>query len=99
MALKNANLFHFTAEDKFLKEGFMVPGFPIRVEPTPGLSGTGRIVAMSPENMWLGVDLEHEEEEIDVWYEKKDDAVLSRIRFKRGVQVGFPDEVAQFLAA
>jgi hypothetical protein len=99
MALKNANLFHFTTEDTFLKNGFNVPGFPIRVEPTPGLSGTGRIVGMSPANMWLGVDLEHEEEDIDVWYEKKDDAVLSRTRFKRGVQIGFPDEVVQFLAA
>lgn len=99
MALKNANLFHFTAEESMLKNGFNVPGFAIRVEPTPGLSGTNRIVAVSPSNMYLGVDLEHEEEELDMWYEKKDDALLSRIRFKRGVQIGFPDEVTQFLLA
>lgn len=99
MALKNANLFHFTAESDMLESGFNVPGFAIRVEPTPGLSGTNRIVALAPSNMYLGVDLEHEEEELDMWYEKKDDALLSRIRFKRGVQIGFPDEVTQFLLA
>lgn len=99
MALKNANLYHFTSEESMLRNGFNVPGFDIRVEPTPGLSGTGRIVVASPNNMWMGTDLENEQEEIDMWYEKKDDALLSRIRFKMGTQFSFPSEVTQFTGA
>lgn len=99
MALHAANMYHYKTEGDDLRDGFILPGTGVKVLPTPGLTGTNRIYHIQPKNMYLGTDLMNEEEEMDMWYEKKDDAVLSRIRFRRGWQIGFPSEVTQWLGA
>lgn len=99
MALKNANLFHYAPEADWLEKGFNVPGFPITIKPTPGLSGTGRMFVLQPKNMWLGTDKENEWEEFEFWFSKDDDLLKFKARWKIGVQIGFPDEVAQYASA
>lgn len=99
VALANANLFHFVPSDNDLRNGFDVPGFPVRIKPTPGLSGTGRMFAIQPKNMWLGTDLENEWEQFKMWFSDDDDMLKFKARWKMGVQIGFPDQVTQFQAA
>lgn len=99
MALKNANLFHFVPSESDLRDGFNIPGFPIKIKPTPGLSGTGRMFVAQAKNLWLGTDIENEWEEFKFWFSEDDDKLKFKARWRIGVQIGFPDEIAQFTAA
>lgn len=99
MALKNANQFHFTVNENDLRNGFSLPGFPIKVRPTPGLSGTGRMYVIQPKNLWLGTDLENEWEQFKMWFSDDDDKLKFKARWRIGVQVGYPDEITQFQSA
>ena len=45
------------------------------------------------------IDFDYDEEEFDMWYEKKDDKVYYRVKFKRGLQVAYPNEIVEFTLA
>jgi len=64
-----------------------------------GLDGTDRMFLGTQENFFLGFDLQNDEEEFDMWYDKKDDKVYYRVKFKRGLQVAYPDEIVEFTLA
>jgi hypothetical protein len=64
-----------------------------------GLDGTDRMFLGTQENFFLGFDLQNDEEEFDMWYEKKDDKVYYRVKFKRGLQVAYPNEIVEFTLA
>ncbi len=56
-----------------------------------GLSiGSNLIVWTVPENLLLGTNLVTPGSDMDVWYEKKDEKVYWRIRFKMGVEILHP---------
>lgn len=101
IALKNANLYHFAPSANDLREGFYVPGLPlnIKVMPTPGLTGTNRMFVIQAKNMVLGTDLENEWEQYKMWFSDDDDKLKFYARWKEGVQIVFPSEVAQYAAA
>tara|TARA_R110001632_G_scaffold70241_3_gene163721 strand:+ start:4504 stop:5436 length:933 start_codon:yes stop_codon:yes gene_type:complete len=61
-----------------------------------GLDGTDRMFLGTQENFFLGFDLQNDEEEFDMWYDKKDDKVYYRVKFKRGLQVAYPNEIVEF---
>lgn len=61
-----------------------------------GLDGTNRMFLGTKENFVLGFDLQNDEEEFDMFYEKKDDKVYYRVKFKRGLQVAYPSEIVEF---
>jgi hypothetical protein len=46
--------------------------------------------------MFLGVDLENEEEEFKFWYSEDFDLVRFKYRFKMGVQVSQVQEIVKF---
>lgn len=94
-AMKAANLYHFTAPANAQGE-FEVYGTGIKVVPCPGLNGKDKAYAMRTTNMWLGVDLESEEEDLKVWYSEDYDVVNARLKFKMGVQVGILTEIVKF---
>lgn len=96
MALKNANLFHYTYDGKADSE-FYLPGTPIKVVATPGLNSTNKIYAMRLSNMFLGTDLLNEEERFELFYAKEADQVRFVSEFKMGVNVAFLDEIASFI--
>lgn len=94
-AMKAANLYHFTAPANAQGE-FEVYGTGIKVVPCPGLNGKDKAYAMRTTNMWLGVDLESEAEDLKVWYSEDYDVVNARLKFKMGVQVGILTEIVKF---
>jgi hypothetical protein len=75
---------------------FTLLGTNVKVVPTPGLNGTNKVYAMRTSNMFLGVDLENEEEELKVWYSMDYDTVYMRMKFKLGTQIGITTEVVKF---
>jgi hypothetical protein len=95
IALKNANMFHYTVDVKADNE-FILPGTTIKVVAVQGLNGTNKIYAMRLSNLFLGTDLLNEEEKWEVFYAKESDQVRFVAEFKMGVNIAFPDEVVKF---
>lgn len=94
-ALINANLFNFIPSADSLGEYFL-HGTNVKVVPVPGLNGTNAIYALRTSNMFLGCDLEGEDEEMNVWYSQDYDTVYMRMKFKLGVQVSQTAEIVKF---
>ena len=95
IALKNANMYHYTADVKSDSE-FVLPGTMIKVVAVQGLNGTNKIYAMRLSNLFLGVDLIDEQEKFSIFYAVEADQVRYVCEFKMGVNVAFPDEVTKF---
>lgn len=100
-----ANLYHF--DPGAPKDELILPGTDTRVIKVNGLNSAtmsvtsggsttvyeNLIVAADPQNLVYGYDIEGSERDFDVWYEKKDDAILFRMQTNIGSQVAIPSEV------
>ncbi len=95
IALKNANMFHYTVDVKADNE-FVLPGTTIKVIAVQGLNGTNDILAGRLSNFFLGTDLLNEEEKFEIFYAKEADQVRFVSEFKMGVNFAFPDELVKF---
>lgn len=95
IALKNANMYHYTADVKADSE-FVLPGTMIKVVAVQGLNGTNKIYAIRLSNLFLGTDLLDEQEKFEIFYARESDQVRYVCEFKMGVNVAFPDEVTKF---
>jgi hypothetical protein len=73
-----------------------VPGKNVKVVGVHGLDNTGRAFLGKMDNFFLGVDLENEDEEFKMWYSQDDDNIKYSVKFKRGVQVAYPNEIVEF---
>jgi hypothetical protein len=95
IALTNANLFNYTAVDNALGEMF-IHGTNVKVISCPGLNNVNAIYALQDANMFLGVDLQGEEETFKFWYSEDFDLVRFKMEFKYGVQVSQVAEIVKF---
>lgn len=95
LALTNANLFNFIATDNALGQ-MKIHGTNVNIVSTPGLTGTNAIYALRDSNMFLGCDLESEQEDFKFWYSLDFDTVRFKYRTKLGVQVSQVQEIVKF---
>jgi ribosomal protein L18E len=95
VALKTANQFHYTVDQKANGE-FILPGTTIKVIAVQGLNGTNDIVAARISNLFIGTDLLNEEERFEIFFAKEADQVRFVSEFKMGVNFAFPDEIVKF---
>jgi len=95
LALTNANLFNFIATDNALGQ-MKIHGTNVNIVSTPGLTSTNAIYALRDSNMFLGVDLENEQEDFKFWYSEDFDLVRFKYRTKLGVQVSQVQEIVKF---
>jgi len=96
--LNAKNLYHVDATS-WANYSVSIPGKNVTLVGVVGLDGTDRMFLGTQENFFLGFDLTNDEEEFDMWYEKKDDKVYYRVKFKRGLQVAYPNEIVEFTLA
>lgn len=96
--LNAKNLFNVDATS-WANYSVSIPGKNITLVGVVGLDGTDRMFLGTQENFFLGFDLQNDEEKFDMWYEKKDDKVYYRVKFKRGLQVAYPNEIVEFTLA
>lgn len=99
-AYVDANLFHYNpgTENNAPAAEFKVPGTSYSVIPVHGLTGTADVYAFRMSNIFLGVDLQGEEDNFEMWYSQDDRNVKFSASFKMGIQFAFPDEIVKFLA-
>jgi hypothetical protein len=93
--LNAKNLYHVDATS-WANYTVDVVGKNVKLVGVVGLDGTDRMFLGTQENFFLGFDLQNDEEEFDMWYEKKDDKVYYRVKFKRGLQIAYPSEIVEF---
>lgn len=102
-AYVDANLFHYppgTTADNQTGE-FIVPGYNYKVVPVHGLDSdpsVASIYAFRMSNIFLGTDLQNEEEVFRMWYSEDDMVIKFHAAFKLGVQFAFLDEIVKFEA-
>lgn len=91
-ALRDANYFHYDAnQGDFRINNYL--GTQFNIVAVRGLNGSDRIVMTPAANLYFGVDMMNDYESFETWYEKKDDEVYFRSKFKIGSQVAFPEFV------
>jgi ribosomal protein L18E len=95
VALKTANQFHYTVDQKANGE-FVLPGTTIKVIAVQGLNATNDIVACRISNLYIGTDLLNEEERFEIFFAKEADQIRYVAEFKMGVNFAFPDEIVKF---
>jgi hypothetical protein len=95
-ALVTANLYAYSAGTNVTDYSFKITGAGYTISGFPGLSGSNVMLAFRASNVYFGVDMEHEEEEFDIWYSKDDDNIKLKIAWKAGVNVAYPSEVVRF---
>lgn len=96
------NLYHFPANGS--QSGLMAEGSVHEIVPVHGLDGLGSnsgdnpfIFALDPErNLFLGVDMEGEEEQAKMWESLDDQDVKYSFRYRRGWQIAFPEEIVEY---
>jgi len=93
--LKNANLYHYVA-DATSELKMIWPGTNVEIIGVGGLNGTNKMVCTNLDNLFVGTDLAHEEEDAKIWYSTDSDEVRFRLTMKYGVQIAFPDQVVLF---
>lgn len=78
---------------------FNLPLWGITVHAMHGLTDTDRIFLAREDNMWIITDMKNEEENWDIWYERKDNKIYGRVEFKLGTAVTFGNEIVQYTNA
>ena len=96
IALKNANLFHYSGDG----EQVNLYGTNVALRSTvglPGAAGTERMILTRNSNIVIGMDGDADEDAMSVRLDPvSEKSIFFDVTFKRGVQVRFPDECVQF---
>jgi hypothetical protein len=96
VALKNANLFHYSGDG----EQERLYGTNVALRPTvglPGAAGSERMILTRNSNVVIGMDGDADEDAMKVRLDPVTEKnIFFDVTFKRGVQVRFIDEVVEF---
>lgn len=98
-AYTDVNLFHFApsgTEVSAANGEVIIPGTNYRLTAVHGLDGTNRLFTIRMSNIFMGTDLENEEERWEIFFAKEADEIRFIAEFKDGVNVAFPDEIVSF---
>lgn len=74
-----------------------VEGTNIEVVEDPGLAGTNYIFAIEPDNIYVGTDMENEQERVDLWFSKDDQKIYFHTEWKMGVNFAFGTRIYKYL--
>ena len=88
------NLFHINANNG---QKLYAEGTNIEIVEVAGLAGLNYIYAVETDNMFLGVDMENEQDKIDFWMSKDDQNMKLHIEFKVATNIAFGTRAWQYL--
>lgn len=91
-ALRDANLYHYSADDGANFEIF-VPGTNVKVVAVSGLNGTDRIFLSEASNLYAGTDLLNDQEDFRIFFSEDNDEVRVKQKFKIGFNMAFPERI------
>jgi hypothetical protein len=92
--LATDNLYHITGQASNYE--MFIENSPLKLVAVNGLNSTNRIIAARTSNLFIGVDLENEEEKWELFYAKEADEMRWVVEFKYGTQIAFPSEIVKY---
>lgn len=96
-ALIAANLYAYSVDNSAQKAGeHTIPGTQYVLTAVHGLDSLNRIYALRMSNLWLGVDLQGEEDKWELFWAKEADELRFMCEWKTGVQISLPAEIVQY---
>lgn len=107
IALKNANNFNWTASSQDAgKMELIYPGTTMKIIAVPGMNSDNhsalpaafknRIITFEKDNFVVGTDMISDIEDWVTWFEKKDDKLYTRNKFKMTTGIFFAERVVSF---
>jgi hypothetical protein len=94
-ALRDANYYHYDANQGDFKIANYL-GTNYTVVAVRGLNGGNRILMTPADNLYWGVDLMNDQEQFEIFYDKLLDKVYTRVKWKQGAQIAFPEFVVLY---
>lgn len=98
-AYRDQNLFNFapTGSEVSAANGtVIIPGTTYKLTAVHGLDGTNRLFGARMSNLVEGTDLESDYEQFMMMPDQFNNYLHFQMRFRFGVQVGFPDQITTF---
>lgn len=98
-AFTDQNLFNFAPSGSEVSAAngvVIIPGTNYKLTAVHGLDGTNRLFAIQMSNLVEATDLESDYEDFVMKPDQFDDYLRFKMRFRFGVQVGFPDQIVSF---
>lgn len=90
--LVDLNMYHYERNiDESLD--IILPGTNTHVKAINGLTGVDTIIALNPDHVVYGVDLEGDAETAKMWFSDDNDTFRLKIEFSVGVQIALPNEI------
>ena len=93
MEMVALNLFHYSGAVNDDPDEFILPGSSARVVKTPGLAGSLKIVGTFGDNLVYGTDMENDEEDFLIDYDKKNRTWFYHAEWASGVAYHFPAHI------
>jgi hypothetical protein len=98
-AYTDINLFNFAPKgtEVSAENGeVIIPGTNYKLTAVHGLDGTNRLFGIRMSNIFMGTDLENEEERWEIFFAKEADEIRFIAEWKDGINVAFPNEIVSF---
>jgi hypothetical protein len=98
-AFTDQNLFNFAPKGSEVSAEngeVFIAGTNYKLTAVHGLDGTNRLFALRTSNVYVGTDMENEEEQFSIMPDQFGDYLRFKVQFKLGIQIAFPDEVVSF---
>lgn len=98
VALRDANMFHYTADVNASME-VIIPGTSVRLVAVNGLNGTHKIFAGQLSNFFFGTDMMGDSEKFDFWYSQDNREFRLAVEFNAGTQIAYPTMITKYIGA
>lgn len=95
MEMVALNLFHYSGAVNDDPDEFILPGSSARVVKTPGLAGSLKIVGTFGDNLVYGTDMENDEEDFLIDFDRKNRTWYYHAEWASGVAYHFPAHIVQ----
>jgi hypothetical protein len=96
-AYREKNYFGYNGTNDQGNDEMRILGTNITAIAVDGLNGVAEMYMFNTENFHIGMDGEGEEDAFITWYQPKEELVYMKLRFRRGVQFAYPEEVVTFI--
>jgi len=93
-ALKNANLYHYSADNDTYS--MLIGGSNVKLVAVPGLAGTSNFVGSFAGNFVMGLGDITDYQALDMWYSQDNREVRMAVDYSIGFQIAFPTMVSWF---
>lgn len=99
VAMRKANLYHYNSDTnqggEYMIKNYLGTNF--NVVAVEGLATTTRVVTTYAANLVAGFDMENDQDNYEVFYDRRLDTLYFRAKWKQASKVAFPEMVVEYI--